>query len=496
MGVAFSPDGRHLATVSGGVLAVPLVATKPGDLMIWDAKDGALIRSVRGHDAPLTAVAYSPDGRTLATSSWDRTVMLWDAETGTRRSTLAGHQDWVCHVVFDHTGNKLATAGADGTVRLWDVASGRSLASFRGHKQSVACVAFDPIDERLASASSDQTVKVWHCSASREALSCGRGPVARLAFFPDSRRLILARNPEESDGRIVPTLTVLDIATGQASTLGSANTGPADTVNGVAVNPSGNLVAAAYADQRAELRDAASGTVLVSLLRPDVEFQTATFSPDHTALVLVGLAPVAERGERLGGERRGGYLGVWDLSQRRARWERISGETNKIRGADVSPDGRLIATADNEESVTLWSAADGIPIRSFRGHRRLVSWVCFSRDGRQLASASWDQTAKVWDVETGQAVATLRGHMRSVLCVAFSPDGTRLGTGSDDQTVKLWDAATGEEVLTLRGHTGVVSSVAFSPDGRLLASASADGVVQVREAEPLGLDALPSRRAN
>jgi eukaryotic-like serine/threonine-protein kinase len=484
MGVSFSPDGHRLATVSGGVLAVPLVAAKPGELMIWEAKDGALVRTLRGHEGPLTTVAYSPDGRTLATSSWDRTIMLWDARDGTRRSSLSAHQDWVCHVAFDGSGQRLATAGADGAVRLWDVASGRSLGTFHGHTQNVTCVAFDPIGNRLASASSDQTVKVWDSSASREAISWrGRGPVVRLAFFPDSRRLILGSNPEGSDGRIAPTLTVLDTATGNAIALGTADPARvADTVNGVAVSPSGTLVAATFADQRAELRDANTGAVLATLPTPNVELQVAAFSPDRAMVVLVGLAPVVDRGERLGGERKGGYLGVWDLSQRRARWERVSGETNKIRGVDISPDGHVIATADNEESVTLWDAADGTPIRRLRGHRRLVSWVAFSPDGRRLASASWDQTVKVWDVATGKAVVTLRGHMRSVLCVAFSPDGTRLATGSDDQTVKLWDAATGEEVLTLRSHTGVISSVAFSPDGRLLASADADGTVQVREA--------------
>jgi WD40 repeat protein len=411
--------------------------------------------------------------------------MLWDAQAGTRRSSLAGHQDWVCHVAFDGSGQRLATAGADGAVRLWDVASGRSLATFHGHTQNVTCVAFDPIGNRLASASSDQSVKVWDSSANREAISWrGRGPVVRLAFFPDSRRLILGSNPEGSDGRIAPTLTVLDTATGEAITLGQANPSRVtDTVNGVAVSPSGALVAATSANQRAELRDTANGAVLATLPTPNVELQVAAFSPDRTTVVLVGLAPVADRGEPLVGERTGGYLGLWDLTRRRARWERISGETNKIRGADVSPDGRVIATADNEQSVTLWDAADGTPIRRLRGHRRLVSWVAFSPDGLRLASASWDQTVNVWDVATGQKIVTLRGHMRSVLCVAFSPDGTRLATGSDDQTVKLWDALTGEEVLTIRSHTGVVSSVAFSPDGRLLASASADGTVQVREAE-------------
>ena len=291
------------------------------------------IRTVRGHNGPLTAVAYSPDGRTLATLSWDRTVMLWDAETGTRRSSLAAHQDWVCHVAFDGSGQRLATAGADGAVRLWDVASGRPLATFHGHKQSVTCVAFDPIGKRLASASSDQTVKLWDSSASREALSWrGRGPVVRLAFFPDSRRLILGATPRGAMAGSRPTLTVLDTATGEAVALVSAGTELVDTVNGVAVSPAGDLVAATFANQKAELRDAATGALLATLPTPNVELQAAAFSSDCAALALVGLAPVADRGERLGGDRTGGYLGVWDLS-RRSGWERISGETNKIRAS-------------------------------------------------------------------------------------------------------------------------------------------------------------------
>jgi WD40 repeat protein len=494
MDVTFSPDGRHLATVSGGVLAVPLVSTKPGELIIWDMKDGAMVRTVHGHDAPLTSVAYSPDGRTLATSSWDRTVILWDAESGNRRSSLAAHQDWVCHVAFDSSGRRLATAGADGAVRLWDIASGRSLATFHGHTQSVSCVVFDPLGGRLASASSDQTVKVWDSSTGREALVWrGRGPVVRLAFFPDSRRLVLGSNADGTGGRIQPTVTVLDTATGEAIQLGSTDTPAADSVNGVTVSLSGDMVAAAFANQRAQVLAADSGAILAAIPTPEVELQTCAFSADRTALALVGLAPSADRHERYQGERSAGYLAIWDLTQRRVRWQKISNVTNKIRGIEFSPDGRTLATADNEETVTLWNAADGTPIRRLLGHRRLVSWVAFSPDGRRLASASWDQTAKVWDVATGQEIVTLHGHMRSVLCVAFSPDGTRLATSSEDQTVKLWDAETGEEVLTLRGHVGIVSSVAFSRDGRRLASAGADGLVQVREAEPVfSLSSAPS----
>jgi eukaryotic-like serine/threonine-protein kinase len=485
-GVAFSPDGARLATVSGGMLAIPQVAGKPGELLIWAATTGALIRKITGHDGPLTAVAYSGDGKTIATSSWDRTVRLWDSESGTRRATLAGHRDWVCHVAFDPSGPRLATAGADGAAHLWDIASGHPILTFRGHTQNVTCVAFDPKRARIATASSDQTVKVWPSSVSREAFTWrGSGPIVRLAFHPDSRRLILGSNSEEVDGHIRAKLGVLDPKTGHVTEHVGDDSHHDDCINGVALSPDGHLVALLFDNQKTEVRETESGALVGVFGLPKCEVQAASFSPDGTSLAVVGLAPLPARAEGPD-NRTGGYLGVWDLKTGRARWGGVRADTGKIRSVDFSSDGRMIATADNGSSVSLWDATTGKRIRRLVGHRRLVSWVAFSRDGRRVASASWDQTAKVWDVQTGRNDVTLRGHMRSVLCVGFSPDGSRLVTGSEDRTVKIWDAATGEEVLTLRGHDGVVSSVAFSPDGHLLASASTDGVVRVREAEPPG----------
>ena len=319
MGVAFSPDGRRLASISGGSLAVPQVASKPGELLIWDASNGELVRSIRGHDGPLTAVAYSPDGKTIATSSWDRTVKLWDPETGVRRSSLVGHRDWVCHLAFDSSGLRLATAGADGAVQLWDVEAGRSLLTFRGHTQNVSCVAFEPNGRHLASASSDQTVKVWDTSASRAAFIWrGRGPVVRLAFFPDSRRLVLGGNDEEKDGRIRPTVTILEPASRRTIEFVADASRRDDWINGVAVSSDGTLVAATFSDQKTEVRKAATGELVHTLAAAGCEVQAAAFSPDHAVLAVVGLAPNPARGERFETYRSGGYLAVWDLTTGRA----------------------------------------------------------------------------------------------------------------------------------------------------------------------------------
>jgi WD40 repeat protein len=152
--------------------------------------------------------------------------------------------------------------------------------TFHGHTPSVAFLVFNPLGGRLASASSDQTVKVWDSSAGRESLVWrGRGQVVRLAFFPDSRWLVLGFNADESDDRIEPIATVLNTAT--VETVEQHSTGPneADSVNGVAVSLSGNMVAAAFANQRAEFRAANFGASLATLRTPNIEHQAVHSAP-------------------------------------------------------------------------------------------------------------------------------------------------------------------------------------------------------------------------
>src|SRR5262249_4380077 len=214
MGVAFSPDGRTLASVSGSALRVPQAVSKPGELFLWNTPTGVRIHNVTGHAGPLTGVSYHPNGNLVATSSWDRTIRLWDAGTGDLRHDLTGHRDWVLHVAFSPDGGRIATAGADGAIKLWDTASRQELWTLRGHTKNVACVTFSPDGHRLASSSSDQTVKVWDARVSPDALIWrgAGGPIVRIAFFPDGHRLLVAGNIEGAPGRVRPRLTILDMA--------------------------------------------------------------------------------------------------------------------------------------------------------------------------------------------------------------------------------------------------------------------------------------------
>jgi WD40 repeat protein len=162
--VAFSPDGKTLAS-GGGYFSADL---KPGEVFLWDVGTGALLHSLKGHAGGVWSVAFSPDGKTLASGSADRTVRLWDVATGTTRTTLKGHTEWVRSVAFTPDGKTVASASNDQTIKLWDVATGRERMTLKGHTAGVSCLAISPDGKTLASNGFDNTIRVWDTGESRE----------------------------------------------------------------------------------------------------------------------------------------------------------------------------------------------------------------------------------------------------------------------------------------------------------------------------------------
>jgi WD40 repeat protein len=472
--VAFSPDGRLVASGSWDKT-----------VKLWDAVTGALMRSL-AHVDNVGSLAFSPDGRQILSGSADNTVRLWDAATGKLVRTFEAHTAPIESVAFSPDGRQVVGAGMWATTaKLWDTATGKLVHTLEGHSGAVLSVAFSPDGRQVLSGGGDNTVRLWNTATGMlvRTLAGHSERVASVAFSPDGRQML--------SGSADNTVKLWDAATGA---LVHTFTGDSKGVNSVAFSPDGRLVASASgqlievgADNTANivrLWDTETGALLRTLEGHYGAVSSVAFSPDGRQ-VLSGSMDATVR--------------LWD-TQTGALAHPFEGHSRAVTSVAFSPDGRhvLSGSADGPEvqwgsadiAVRLWDAVRGALTRTLAWHERVrvlpsewadhVTSMAFSPDGRQILAASQHGSVRLWDTATGVTGGLEpRLDRDAVRTVAFSPDGRQIVSGTGDKTVKLWDTATGALVHTLEGHSDPVGSVAPSPDGRLLASGSWDKTVKL-----------------
>ncbi len=443
--VAWSPDGKRLAS-----------ASLDKTVRVWDASSGASLLTYKGHTEFVNSVAWSPDGKRLASASLDKTVRVWDASSGASLLTYKGHTDSVESVAWSPDGKRLASASLDKTVRVWDPSSGASLLTYKGHTSSVASVAWSPDGKRLASASYDKTVRVWDASSGQTLLTYTghTDSVTSVAWSPDGKYLASAS--------VDKTVRVWDANSG-ASLL--TYKGHTDSVESVAWSPDGKRLASASRDNTVQMWNAGlnTGNTVLTYTGHTSDVISVAWSPD---------------GKRLASASYDKTVRVWDASSG-ASLLTYKGHTDIVNSVAWSPDGKRLASASDDKTVRVWDASSGQTLLTYTGRTDAVWSVAWSPDGKHLASASHDGTVRVWDASSGASLFTYKGHTDGVWSVAWSPNGKYLASASVDKTVRMWDASSGASLFTYKGHTDIVFSVAWSPDGKRLASASGDETVRV-----------------
>jgi WD40 repeat protein len=461
--VAFSPDSKTLAT--GSLSLQPGDPPGPGTLKLWEAATGKEFADLKGHMDWIRCVAFSPDGKTLATGSADKTVKLWDLATRQELVTLKGHTNWVLSLAFSKDGKTLATGSDDNTVKLWDVDTRQEKATLKGHNAGINSVAFTPDQKRLATGSFDYTAKLWDV-ATRYEQGTLRGHtdwVRCVTFSPDGKTLATGSGHEDK------TVKLWDMAREQEMATLKGHT---DRINSVVFSPDGKTLATGSDDKTARLWDVATRQELATLGHKETVW-SVTFSPDGKTLAIGSNDNTVK---------------LWDVSTQQ-ELAILKGHKNRINSLLFSPDGKILATGSDDNTVKLWDPAGKQELATLKGQNDFIRYVAFSPDGKILATGSGTRVpfmpaggpgvAELWDVALGQKIATLKGHTSGVSCVAFSPDGKTLATGGWDNIVKLWNINTKQEVATLKGHTDRINSIAFSPDGKTLATGSADKTVKL-----------------
>jgi WD40 repeat protein len=456
--VAFSADGKRVLTGEAGNQAI-----------VWDAETGEQLRTFKGHRGLVASVAFSPDGKSILTGAWDNTAILWDAATGAKIRTFSEHargagvffpnRHYVTSVAFSPDGKSILTGSWDRTAVLSDVSTGKTLRIFKGHDDHVTSVAFSPDGKRVLTGSRESRAILWDVSNGNRLVTFeGRyeATVASIALSPDERLLAAGYR----DGKAA----LWDTATGTG--LGTLDTQQRFLAS-VAFSPDGKQM----------LTGSMDGAILWNSVTRDKlrtfkgSVQSAAFSPDGKTVVTWDYAWSGEPFARA--------PMLWDAATG-AKLRTFKAENRTETCLAFSPDGKQILIAYYNGTVGLWDAATGNKLGTFKEDRGTVTSVAFSPDGKCVLTGFGNGTALLWSAGMKEKLREFAGHKSYVQSVAFSPDGKQVLTGSKEQTIVLWDAATGNKLRTFAaGQIGSLRCVVFSPNGRFILSGSDDGTARV-----------------
>src|ERR1700739_4780503 len=444
--VAFSPDGRAIAT-----------ASKDKTIKLWNTAQGEAVRTFRGHLNSVESISFSPDGQYLLTGSEDKTARLWDVNSGKTVQLFRGHSATVSSVAFSPDAKLILTGSNDNTARLWDRKAGTIIRKFAGHKAGLNSVAFSPDGKQVLTSSSDGTARLWDLASGRE--------IKRFEGHSDWIRAVSV-SPHGSHLAFSGTgnaVRLWNVNGGVEEFLLEGHSGP---ISSLAFSPDGGLLLTGSLDKTARIWSVADGKLIKSYVGYPAEINSVAFSPDGKYFLTGGKDNTARE---------------WDSSTG-LEVKKFEGHTDEVTSLAFSRNGHVVLTGSNDQSVRLWDATTGKEVRKFVGDWGKISSVAFSPDGNYIAAASQAfparQTRMVWETATGRQVLNFSAPIPSN-AIVFSPDGKYLLIGDAASQVAIYDAATWKESRSFTGHDGPVTSIAVSPDSRFVLSGSLDNTVRL-----------------
>lgn len=453
--VAWSPDGRFLAS-----------AGRDQQIKIWDVEAGQAIRTLEGHQDIVTTVAWSSDGRYLASGGFDSLVIVWNAENGQTVNTLSGHEGAIRMVAWPHgNSEQVASASEDTTVKVWNIATGEHEPILQ-HGDVVEGVFWSADDSRLITGSDDTLIRLWDAVSGeivQEWLGHEFGLIS-MALSPNGRRLVTTGN----DGFI----RLWNPETGEEM---AAWSGTNNNPMAPAWLSDSNSVALTFSDN------------WLGIWQADNPQETLT-TRAHTGQVS-SVAWMQERQGIVSGHPGDDLTHFWDAETAEEAGT-MPGFTGEGQSLSISADGNLLARP--AVGIYVFDLSAGLrediePV--FVGNDdAYVNVAALAPDAGRLAAINWNGLLRVWDLSNGQTVVEVSG--AGAEAMAWSPDGRLIASpAANEPAVVVWDSESGEalQVVPYDNVDVTITGLDWSPDGRFLAASDTGGQVRVWERDGWGL---------
>lgn len=466
----FSSDGSLLAVATGiGV-------------WIYDAhtgKEKSLIKVNLVSPLTIHRVAFSPNGKVIATGNWvlGGDIELWDVMTGEKIRTLRERIGRVYHLKLSHNGTILSCGSWNRSVEfhMWEVDSGREIANFTGEQNSYSDFQASQ-DSSLIATAGERQIFIWDTFAGslRHAIDFPVGLISGFAFSSDNEYLI---------------------SVGRSATLWNTETGSEilelyddeHRISKMIFSPDGKILAGGDTDGKIILWDfdlilekhKNQKSSLASKLRKITNRKTPNFEnktfPGHSNAV--NTLTYSSDGKTLASGSRDGTVIVWDYPSMQKRYT-IQGHTGAMTILRFNKNDNELISGCSNMSLWVWDA------NSMKSKFIKPNWntypFAFSHDGKTAANRGRNNDLNIWDVATDKVTYTIKNvNQKNVSILALSPDSKLLASGSRDGSLVLWDVPNRKPLMSLDKHTDTINAVLFSPDGTLIASASEDGTVQL-----------------
>lgn len=432
-------------------------------------------------NAPIDAIAISPDGTQFVTGGWDGRAVIWDRSTGKEIRSLTHGGDQVLAVDWSADGKWIVTGSNDrrnGYIQLWNASTGERIerqfgstdGSGESHVGPVLSISFSPDGESIVSGSDDTTVRLWTTATGKHVklFFSHLGPIWDVEFDREGKRIVSA----SGDG----TAIVWDLTTGASRAPFTGHDGPVYTA---AFSPTGPEVATGGYDRRILIWN--PGT-LSEFNFENLKSPTRKVIPDQDSKAMDGhSAPVRDilfssDGNQIVSGSDDNTVRLWSLETLKDE-KTFRGHNGSVRSLVLADDDSVILTASKDNRIRQWSIDQYAEVRVLHSHvldehRAEVLSARFSRDGSRIVTASKDRSALTWESATGKRLAQFaEGHQFLTSSAVVFPDGKRIATAAADNTVRVWDLDSATELFSIQ-PSGRAAAISVSPDGNWIITGS------------------------